>query len=54
METIGFIADNLDVIGARAVEHISIVFAAVAIAIATAVPIGIAITQSKSAADTVL
>ena len=54
METIAFIADNLDVIGTRAVEHISIVFAAVAIAIATAVPIGIAITQSKSAADTVL
>jgi osmoprotectant transport system permease protein len=54
METIAFIADNLDVIGARAVAHISIVFAAVGIAIATAVPIGIAITQSKSAADTVL
>lgn len=54
METIAFIAYNLDVIGSRAVEHISIVFAAVGIAVLTGVPIGIAITQSKSVADTVL
>ena len=49
MEIVRFIIDNLDVIGARAIEHISIVFAAVGIAIATAVPIGIVITLSKSA-----
>lgn len=54
METIKFIHDNLGLIGERAIEHISIVFVAVAIAILTAVPIGIAITQSKRAADTVL
>jgi osmoprotectant transport system permease protein len=54
METIKFIHDNLGLIGERAIEHISIVFVAVAIAILTAVPIGIAITQSKRAADMVL
>lgn len=54
MEVLGFIADNLHVIGQRALEHISIVVVAVSIAIVTAVPIGIAITQSKSVADTVL
>lgn len=54
METIKFIHDNLGLIGERAIEHVSIVFVAVAIAILTAVPIGIAITQSKRAADVVL
>ena len=54
MEILGFIADNLHVIGQRALEHISIVLVAVAIAVVTAVPVGIAITQSKSTADTVL
>ena len=54
METIHFIAANLDMIGQRMVEHISIVLVAVGIATITAVPIGIAITQSKSVADTVL
>lgn len=54
MEILTFISDNLHVIGARALEHISIVFVAVSIALATAVPIGIAITQSKTAADAVL
>lgn len=54
METIQFIAANLDVIGQRMVEHIAIVLVAVGIATVTAVPIGIAITQSKSVADTVL
>ena len=54
MEILGFIADNLHVIGQRALEHISIVLVAVSIAVVTAVPIGIAITQSKSTADTVL
>lgn len=54
MEIVRFIIDNLDIIGTRTIEHISIVFLAVGIAIATAVPIGVAITQSKSTADTVL
>lgn len=54
MEIVGFIADNLHVIGQRTLEHISIVVVAVSIAVVTAVPIGIAITQSKSVADTVL
>ena len=54
MEIVRFIIDNLDLIGERALEHISIVLAAVTIAIVTAVPIGVAITQSKRAADTVL
>ncbi|MFE0757468.1 ABC transporter permease [Inquilinus sp. NPDC058860] len=54
METLTFAYDNLDVIAARALEHVSIVAVAVSIAIVTAVPIGIAITQSKRAADVVL
>lgn len=54
METISFITANLDVIGQRMVEHVSIVFVAVGIAVVTAVPVGIAITQSKTVADTVL
>ena len=54
MEILEFMIDNLDLIGERALEHISIVLAAVTIAIVTAVPIGVAITQSKRAADTVL
>lgn len=54
MEIVRFMIDNLDLIGERALEHVSIVAVAVAIAILTAVPIGIAITQSKRAADAVL
>lgn len=54
MEILRFMNDNLDLIGERALEHVSIVFAAVAIAVLTAVPIGIAITQSRPAADAVL
>ena len=54
METLTFAYRNLDVIAARAIEHVSIVAVAVSIAIVTAVPIGIAITQSKRAADAVL
>ncbi|MGO1078993.1 ABC transporter permease [Inquilinus sp. CA228] len=54
METLTFAYDNLDVIAARALEHVSIVAVAVSIAIVTAVPIGIAITQSRRAADVVL
>lgn len=54
METLAFIRDNLGLIGQRALEHMSIVFVAVSIAVLTAVPIGIAITQSRRAADAVL
>jgi osmoprotectant transport system permease protein len=54
METLRFILDNLPAIGQRTVEHVSIVGVAVAFAIVTGVPIGIAITQSKRAADIVL
>lgn len=54
METVTFILENLDVLWARAVEHIAIVALAVSVAIATAVPIGIAITQNQRAADLVL
>lgn len=54
MDTIAFIANNLGVIGALTMEHISIVAVAVGLAVLTGVPIGIAITQSKRAADVVL
>ena len=54
METLAFIRDHLGLIGQRALEHMSIVFVAVSIAVLTAVPIGIAITQSRRAADAVL
>ncbi len=54
MDTLNFIAENLDVIGGMAVEHISIVAVAVGAAILTGVPIGIMITQNRRAADAVL
>jgi osmoprotectant transport system permease protein len=54
METVKFILDNLPAIGQRTIEHVSIVGVAVGLAIVTGVPIGIAITQSKRAADIVL
>ncbi len=54
METLVFIAHNLPIIGERALEHVSIVSVAVGIAVATGVPLGIAITQSRRTADTVL
>ena len=54
METLAFILHNLPAIGERTVEHLSIVSVAVGIAIVTGVPIGIAITQNRSTADTVL
>jgi len=54
MDILWFIIENLDVIGARTVEHISVVGVAVGLAILTGVPIGIAITQSKPAADAIL
>jgi osmoprotectant transport system permease protein len=54
METLSFILHNLPAIGQRTLEHISIVGLAVSLAILTGVPIGIAITQSKRAAEIVL
>ncbi|WP_100958945.1 ABC transporter permease [Bosea sp. FBZP-16] len=54
METIAFIMANLPVIGQRMLEHVSLVAVSVGVAILTGVPTGIAITQSKRAADLVL
>jgi osmoprotectant transport system permease protein len=54
MEIIGYIFDNLGLIGERTLEHIAIVVVAVGLAILTGVPIGIAITQNQRAADIVL
>jgi len=54
VELIAFIGSNLDVIAELTVEHVSIVAVAVGLAVLTGVPIGIAITQSKPAADVVL
>lgn len=54
METLLFINDNWGTIGRLTLEHVSMVAVAVGIAIATGVPLGIAITQSKPAADVVL
>ena len=54
METLSFILHNLPSIGERTLEHLSIVGVAVGVAILTGVPIGIAITQSRRTADTVL
>src|ERR1700751_1254360 len=54
VETFAFILHNLPAIGERTLEHLSIVSVAVGIAIMTGVPLGIAITQSRRTADTVL
>ncbi len=54
METIQFISDNALLIWDRTLEHLSIVGVAVTLAIATGVPVGIAITQNRRVADTVL
>ena len=54
MDTIAFIMANLPVIGQRMLEHVSLVGVSVGVAIMTGVPTGIAITQSKRAADLVL
>ncbi|CAN7681664.1 ABC transporter permease [Bosea sp. LjRoot237] len=45
---------NLPVIGQRMLEHVSLVAVSVGVAILTGVPTGIAITQNRRAADTVL
>ncbi|CAD5255642.1 Osmoprotectant import permease protein OsmW [Bosea sp. 62] len=54
MDTIAFIMANLPVIGQRMLEHVSLVAVSVGVAILTGVPTGIAITQSRRAADLVL
>jgi osmoprotectant transport system permease protein len=54
VETFQFISDNLLLIWDRTLEHLSVVGVAVSLAIATGVPIGIAITQNRKVADTVL
>jgi osmoprotectant transport system permease protein len=54
LEILTFIANNLDVIARRTIEHISIVAVAVSLAVATGVPIGIAISRNKRAATVVL
>ena len=54
MEALSFILHNLPAIGERTLEHLSIVSVAVGIAILTGVPLGIAITQNRRTADTVL
>jgi len=54
METLTFILRNLPAIGERTIEHLSIVSVDVGVAILTGVPLGIAITQSRRVADTVL
>jgi len=54
VETIAFIMANVPVIGQRMLEHVSLVGVSVGVAILTGVPTGIAITQSKRAADLVL
>jgi osmoprotectant transport system permease protein len=54
METLAFMRDNMGTILFLTGQHVSIVGVAVSLAILTGVPIGIAITQSKQAADIVL
>jgi len=54
METLAFMRDNMGTILFLTGQHVSIVGVAVSLAILTGVPIGIAITQSKRAADVVL
>ena len=54
METLAFILANLPLIGRLTLEHVSLVGVSVAVAILTGVPTGIAITQSRKAADRVL
>jgi osmoprotectant transport system permease protein len=54
VETFAFIMANLPVIGQRMLEHISLVGVSVGVALITGVSLGIAITQSKTAADRVL
>lgn len=54
MELLQYFYDNLELVGALTLEHISLVGVAVGIATLTGVPIGIAITKHERAAKTVL
>jgi osmoprotectant transport system permease protein len=54
VDTLQFIAGNLDVIAQLTVQHVAVVAVAVGLAILTGVPIGIAITQNQRVADLVL
>lgn len=54
MEVLVFAFENLGQIWTRTLEHLSVVGVAVSLAIATGVPIGIAITQNRKVADSVL
>lgn len=53
-DTLLFMVQNIGFIGAKTVEHISLVAVAVGLAIVTGVPIGIAITQNERVANVVL
>jgi len=54
VEVLVFAFENLGQIWTRTLEHLSVVGVAVSLAIATGVPIGIAITQNRKVADSVL
>lgn len=54
MELVYYVLDNLELLGRRTVEHISLVSVAVGMATLTGVPIGIAITKNERIAKTVL
>jgi osmoprotectant transport system permease protein len=54
MDILNYILSNWDLIASRTGEHIAIVGVAVALAIVTGVPIGVAISQNRRVADTVL
>ncbi len=54
MGTLAYIGGNLPLIGERTLQHVLLVGVAVAVAILTGVPIGIAITQNRRLAGTVL
>lgn len=54
MELLHYVLDNLELLGSRTLEHISLVGVAVGIATLTGVPIGIAITKNESIARAVL
>jgi osmoprotectant transport system permease protein len=54
MDILNYILSNWGLIASRTGEHIAIVGVAVALAIVTGVPIGVAISQNRRVADTVL
>lgn len=54
MELIQYALDNIDLLGTRTLEHISLVSVAVGIATLTGVPIGIVITRNERVARAVL